>query len=378
MKKRRRLIPAVLLTACAVSMIFILGTWRIKAHMRERSLELLGIASEMKNGSGKDILDEYLSDTENDVYKEKGKQFLADNGYGMTGEEFLKELLAEPGAVGSAVIAFGMIFSGLFLYLYSYEKKLGETEELFEKKEEENGELKSQIRILQEEAVRLRMFTENVYHQMKTPLTNMQLYLEMMKEAQDASQKRKVDICLKQTIKISELTTVLLKEGKLAAHQVKLAYRMNALDELLEECMERLKPVMYEKHTDAVVVHKEQCSLLSDGVWLQEALVNILKNCAEHTGKGGRIEIGLYDRGRSREIIISDNGAGIGKETLVHLFERFYTSGESRSGFGIGLYLANEVVKMHMGELTVKNKEEGGTVFSIVLPVLSGKEVYER
>ena len=111
---------------------------------------------------------------------------------------------------------------------------------------------------------------------------------------------------------------------------------------------------------------KKNLFIIGDEAWLTEALVNILKNAHEHTDEGGTITIRANNNPIYKEIVITDNGCGIDKEDLPHLFERFYKAKTSKSdSVGIGLHLAEKIVKSMQGEILVESEVLKGTTFRL-------------
>ena len=103
---------------------------------------------------------------------------------------------------------------------------------------------------------------------------------------------------------------------------------------------------------------------LGDYSWSMEAILNILKNCMEHTPAGGSIHVSFSQNAIFTEIIIEDNGPGFDAEDLPHLFERFYKGkNASEQSVGIGLALARMIVTRQNGTLKAENRSEGGARF---------------
>ena len=110
----------------------------------------------------------------------------------------------------------------------------------------------------------------------------------------------------------------------------------------------------------------EDVSFIGDKNWSLEAIINILKNCIEHTPVGGRINIDFSENALYTEIIIKDNGEGIDQEDLPHIFERFYRGKNASSeSVGIGLAMARSIVLEQNGDITVKSEKGIGTKFRI-------------
>ena len=103
-----------------------------------------------------------------------------------------------------------------------------------------------------------------------------------------------------------------------------------------------------------------------DFSWLSEAVQNILKNCMESAGDGGRIVIACEENPLFTEIVIRDSGAGFAKEDVPHLFDRFYRGKDAgAAGYGIGLALCKTIIARQGGTITAKNHPQGGAVFAI-------------
>ena len=103
-----------------------------------------------------------------------------------------------------------------------------------------------------------------------------------------------------------------------------------------------------------------------DVSWTCEALTNIIKNCMEHTPTHGNITINASENALYTEITITDNGCGISKEDLPHIFERFYKGKDSDDkSFGIGLALARMIITEQNGTVKAENNPEGGAKFTV-------------
>ena len=103
-----------------------------------------------------------------------------------------------------------------------------------------------------------------------------------------------------------------------------------------------------------------------DVAWTCEAVANIVKNCMEHTPDGGRIKLYASDNPLYTEIVIADNGSGIAKEDLPHIFERFYKGKDSdEKSFGIGLALARMIISTQNGTIKAENESPVGAKFTL-------------
>lgn len=98
-----------------------------------------------------------------------------------------------------------------------------------------------------------------------------------------------------------------------------------------------------------------------------------MENAVKYTQEGGTIEVTLTRQGKEAALTVKDNGPGIPKEHLGHVFERFYRVDKARSretgGNGLGLAIVQQMVNLHSGSITVDSEEGKGTVFTVLLPI---------
>ena len=226
--------------------------------------------------------------------------------------------------------------------------------------------LREQQQSLQDDKVYLADSIADISHQIRTPLTSINLLVSLLSE-QNISDERRFILTRELFVLLSRidwLITTLLKISKLDAGTVQFKTENVSLEELI---CKSVSPVLVPME-----LREQEFSAKTDGVfigdlaWTSEALGNIIKNCMEHTPKGGKIEITASETALYSEIIISDNGSGIDKEDLPHIFERFYKGKNSDDkSFGIGLALARMIVVAQNGTLKAENKKSGGAVFTM-------------
>ena len=147
------------------------------------------------------------------------------------------------------------------------------------------------------------------------------------------------------------------------------ADKVAQVEKLLESALQPLLIPMELHHITLIKSILGNIQISGDIGWLSEAVRNILKNCMESAGDGGRIEICCRDTPLYTEIMIHDSGAGFGAGEPHHIFDRFYRGKkENASGYGIGLALSKTIVVRQGGTLTAKNHPEGGAVFTVRFP----------
>lgn len=227
--------------------------------------------------------------------------------------------------------------------------------------------LREQQNRLKDEKIYLADSLADISHQIRTPLTSINIIVSMLSEEElSESRKRELLLKLKKLLsRIDWLVTTLLKISKLDAGTIKFTSETVPMKEFINKaCMPLQVPI--ELHGQELTI-KAEGSFCGDLKWSGEAIGNILKNCMEHTPEGGRISVTAEDNAIYTEIIISDSGCGISEEDLPHIFDRFYkgTGDDDKGGFGIGLALANMIVRQQNGTIKAENGEEGGARFII-------------
>ena len=209
----------------------------------------------------------------------------------------------------------------------------------------------------------------DISHQLKTPLTSMMVMVDLLKEDNLTQEKRQefTSQIYMQLERIEWLVSSLLKMSKLDAGVVRMRQEKIPAHRLIENALQPLLIPMELKDISYAVDRKDEV-ILCDIKWTTEALINILKNCIEHTPKGGHIQIEVKDNPLYSEIIITDNGAGISKEDLPHIFTRFYKGkNSSPDSVGIGLAMSYSILRRQQGDIRVNSKIGQGSSFAIHL-----------
>ena len=164
--------------------------------------------------------------------------------------------------------------------------------------------------------------------------------------------------------RIDWLITTLLKISKLDAGTVTFKEEKVSLQMLINKsCSTLLVPI--ELRGQELVINANG-DFVGDLSWTCEAIGNIVKNCMEHTQEGGKIEIEACENALYTEIIIKDNGTGIAKEDMPHIFERFYKGKDSDDkSFGVGLALSRMIITSQKGTVKAENHNPHGAKFTI-------------
>lgn len=206
----------------------------------------------------------------------------------------------------------------------------------------------------------------DISHQLKTPLTSMMIITEVLQEEKDEEKRAGfIRIIEEQLEKMKWLITTLLKLSKLDADTADFNMKSLNCADIIDRS---INPFLVQAEIRKIKISKHVNPFIftGDENWSVEALENIIKNCLEHTSDGGTLNINTNSTTIYNEIEISDNGSGIAKEDLPHIFERFYHGkNSSAESVGIGLALSKAVFSKENANIDVKSKEGIGTKFTI-------------
>lgn len=220
--------------------------------------------------------------------------------------------------------------------------------------------LSEQNRLLLEDKIILKQSLEDISHQMKTPLTSLNLVHERLKMTEGTDKKKLLKEQQLLLDKIEWLVITLLKIAQIDSNTVTFQKENISQKELYIKLVKpfeiqlELKDISIELEADQTYIED------IDILWTLEALSNIFKNCIEHTEQGGNIKIIMNNNPLYSEIIIQDNGNGIDSEDLIHLFERFYKGkNATQQSVGIGLSLSHMIIEKQNGTISVENTYPG-------------------
>ena len=208
----------------------------------------------------------------------------------------------------------------------------------------------------------------NISHQIKTPLTAINLMTDALKNGNlDESQRRRcIANITAQTDHITWLVRTLFTLAEIDAGVLVLKKESVPVKELVDGIVSGIAIEADIKDVAIELDISEKDEIICDKRWTSEALSNIIKNSLQHTEAGGRIKISSEETNISVNMRIEDNGCGISKKDLPNIFERFYHGGKSDpNSNGIGLSLAKQIINSQNGTISCESEEGKGTVFEI-------------
>lgn len=227
-------------------------------------------------------------------------------------------------------------------------------------------QLRDSAALLLQDKRELAQALADISHQLRTPLTSMNLSLSLLAEAEDEAQRLRLTRELKRSLeRIDWLVETLLKLSKLDAGVVVFSPELVSAAALAEQAVRPLRIPM-ELRGLSFSLEAGDASLTVDPSWTAEALGNVLKNCVEHSPEGGTITVTARQTPLFTEIAVADTGPGIAPEDLPRLFERFYRGKNAdENSIGIGLALARQIVTAQNGTIQASNRPEGGARFTM-------------
>ncbi len=226
--------------------------------------------------------------------------------------------------------------------------------------------LREQQQRLLDDKVYLADSIADISHQIRTPLTSINLLVQLLSKPDLSEDKKRQHILeLRRMLsRIDSLITALLKISKLDAKTVQFKPQNLSLEELVNKSCEPLL-VPFELRGQELAISAEG-EFFGDLAWTCEAVGNIVKNCMEHTPEGGKVEVIAVENPIYSEIVITDNGTGIDTDDLPHIFERFYKGKNSGdNSFGVGLALARMIITGQGGTIKAENRKDKGAKFTI-------------
>lgn len=218
-------------------------------------------------------------------------------------------------------------------------------------------------------------FAENLYniaHQIKTPITSISLSLQLIYSDISSEQSGKIpdikrlDLIAQQITRLAHLEEALLLLSRIDAGTLSLEKKEIDIFTLLVLSADNLQELFQKAGVAMEIPELGEMAIWADMDWTMEAIMNLMKNCMEHTPPGGKVHCTYEQNPLYTQVWIWDTGEGFAKEDIPHLFERFYRGKNAKNGgIGIGLALSKEIIERQNGLVSARNLPEGGACFEI-------------
>jgi len=245
---------------------------------------------------------------------------------------------------------------------------------------DELGDLARSLNDMADELERLdasrRAFVADASHELRTPVANLVVAVEALKAALDRDPGLATALAEdleRETHRLRELVEHLLDLSQVEAGGLALSIEPLTVASLIERSLEPFRVRADASRLSLEVrIPRGVPSIRADPVRAVRVLANLLDNAVKFTPPGGRVTVAAAERGSAVEVSVADTGPGIPGAETAQIFDRFYrvdkARARSRGGAGLGLAIARRLAEAQGGTITVRNREEGGAVFTVTFP----------
>lgn len=251
--------------------------------------------------------------------------------------------------------------------------EISRLQDTFQKMARRIGE---QMERLEQADAERRELVANVSHDLRTPLTSLQGFLETLRMRGDRLEPDEIDqyldIALRHSSKLGKRISDLFELSKLDSHDMQLQRERFSLAELAQDVVQKFQ---IEAGRKQIRIHTERCrdmpAVEADIALIERVVENLLSNAIRHTPQEGSITVSVDKAGRSAQLQVRDTGPGIPAEALETVFERFYrctSDDDDDGGTGLGLAIARKIVELHGGNIRATSHPGDGAVFTVALP----------
>jgi signal transduction histidine kinase len=245
------------------------------------------------------------------------------------------------------------------------------------------GQLEDNIDSLKKSEKMRREFVANVSHELRTPITSIRSYAETLSEAEGTldkdTEQHFLQVIVNESDRMTKIVQDLLTLSRFDAGSISFDFKDFSFEKSVKDVYSaQLLEAQRHRHEFSLEFKSPISDIRGDRMRIEQVLTNMVSNAIKYTRDGGRISMTAGQVGDEVWCTVRDNGIGIPKEDLDHIFERFYRVDKARSresgGTGLGLSIAYEIVERHNGRFKVQSQKGRGTAMTVILPVGGPKD----
>jgi signal transduction histidine kinase len=218
----------------------------------------------------------------------------------------------------------------------------------------------------------LRHFVADVSHELRSPLTSIQGFAQALIDgtaSDDATKLKAAQIIDEESRRLKRQVDELLELSRMQSSQAKILKEPVDIGEVLEHCVEVFTVQARQKQVTLELKSVPKLVVAGNADRLEQVFGNLLDNAIKNSPSGGRVSLASRIEGSFARIVVSDSGPGIPPDQLPFVFERFYQVTGTRTGVGLGLAIAREIVAAHDGNIEASSAPGEGARFTVSLPV---------
>ena len=248
-------------------------------------------------------------------------------------------------------------------------------------RKDEIGALSRSIRrmtkALQNRVSAVEAFAADVAHEVKNPLTSLQSAIETLNTSENEEEKDElIQIAFKDLKRLDRLISDISSSSRLEVELAKGEFSEIDLNDIINSIIEVAESTTLKKYGININLKAKNEEIIIMGIADKIAQVfhNLIDNALSFSKEGDDINISMWMGSKSATIEIKDSGPGIPKESLLKVFDRFYTYRPNDKTFGnnsgLGLSICKQIIETHSGSIIAGNKENGGAIFTVTLPLV--------
>lgn len=222
-----------------------------------------------------------------------------------------------------------------------------------------------------------RELIANMSHDLRTPLTMISGYGEMMRDIPGENSPENVQIIIDEANRLTYLVNDILDLSKLQAGVQKLTISECAISEMIKRVVERYSKMIDPEICKITFIYDKECYIQADEVKITQVIYNLINNAVTYCGADRCVLVKQTEKEKTVRIEIIDHGEGIAKEELPYVWERYYKTKQhhkrSKTGSGIGLSIVKNILELHQADYGVESEPGKGTCFWLELPKVTAK-----